>query len=320
VPTTQTRKDLKKLFKQFGGIETIRIRSVTTADPKMKKKVAAIKKEFHPDRNSVNAYVVYKEKASVNKALKSKDISIEGFHLRIDSCSSKMEQKHDHKKCVFVGNLPFAAKEDELWGHFSECGKVADVRLVRDSQTGMGKGFGYVRFQAEESVLFGLKMNGVEFNGRPLRVNRSSENPKGFRPKHGPKRAGFQGLRSTSKKDRERGKKILKGNVPGNDKSKSPKSNNSTNALKRLGNKNVRGGDKNKLNNKKKFTGNDKGEGPRKFRKVPASASSGDKARFRIQGKTKKQNDGTGQNKGQFKKRTGKDIRKGAKFKKRDKS
>ena len=40
-----------------------------------------------------------------------------------------------------------AAKEDELWGHFSECGKVADVRLVRDSQTGMGKGFGYVRFQ-----------------------------------------------------------------------------------------------------------------------------------------------------------------------------
>merc|ERR1712100_544681 len=45
-----TRKELKKLFKQYGEVETVRIRSVPTKDPKQPKKVALIKKEFHKER------------------------------------------------------------------------------------------------------------------------------------------------------------------------------------------------------------------------------------------------------------------------------
>lgn len=38
--------------------------------------------------------------------------------------------------------------EDEtLWEHFSQCGEIYSVRVVRDKKTGIGKGIAYVRFK-----------------------------------------------------------------------------------------------------------------------------------------------------------------------------
>lgn len=34
--------------------------------------------------------------------------------------------------------------------HFEECGTVEAVRLVRDKNSGLGKGFGYVLFEVQE--------------------------------------------------------------------------------------------------------------------------------------------------------------------------
>ena len=53
---------------------------------------------------------------------------------------------HDHKRCVFVGNLPFDVQDEELWTHFERCGDIEFVRIVRDKKTNIGKGFGYVQF------------------------------------------------------------------------------------------------------------------------------------------------------------------------------
>lgn len=57
VPLNAEKNDLKKLFKQYGPIESVRIRGIPVANPKTPKKVAAIKKEYHPDRNSVFAFI-----------------------------------------------------------------------------------------------------------------------------------------------------------------------------------------------------------------------------------------------------------------------
>lgn len=35
--------------------------------------------------------------------------------------------------------------------HFEDCGTVEGVRLIRDRDTGMGKGFGYVLFEVRGS-------------------------------------------------------------------------------------------------------------------------------------------------------------------------
>lgn len=37
--------------------------------------------------------------------------------------------------------------EEDLRQHFTDCGDIEDIRLVRDKATGIGKGFGYVRFK-----------------------------------------------------------------------------------------------------------------------------------------------------------------------------
>lgn len=53
---------------------------------------------------------------------------------------------------------------------FSECGEIDSVRLIRDKKTGMGKGFGYVNFEAKDSVVLALEKNGQVFNEREIRV------------------------------------------------------------------------------------------------------------------------------------------------------
>lgn len=59
VPVKVSKKKIQKFFKKYGEIESIRIRGIAVADPKIPKKTAAIKKEFHPNRNSVLCYIRY---------------------------------------------------------------------------------------------------------------------------------------------------------------------------------------------------------------------------------------------------------------------
>ena len=37
-------------------------------------------------------------------------------------------------------------KDENIWNAFNHCGRIEGVRVVRDRQTGLGKGFGYVLF------------------------------------------------------------------------------------------------------------------------------------------------------------------------------
>ena len=55
--------------------------------------------------------------------------------------------KEDFSKTAFVGNLPFNIEEEEVRSEFEQFGPIRYVRLVRDSVTHNGKGFGYVCFE-----------------------------------------------------------------------------------------------------------------------------------------------------------------------------
>lgn len=60
LPITSNTKKIEKFFAKFGKVEAVRIRGVPVANPKTPKKVAMIKKEFHPDRKSFFGYVRYR--------------------------------------------------------------------------------------------------------------------------------------------------------------------------------------------------------------------------------------------------------------------
>jgi len=162
-------KKLKALFKKYGTIESIRFRSVAFSK-NLPKKIAFITKEFHPERDCLNAYIVFEKKESAQKAIELNGTLFNEKHMRVDLEGG--EKKLDEKKSVFVGNLAFDEQEETLWKAFSDCGEVTNVRLVRDAKTNLGKGFGYVTFKDRASVSLAVEMNDTMVGKRKVRVFR----------------------------------------------------------------------------------------------------------------------------------------------------
>ena len=73
---------------------------------------------------------------------------------------------------LYIGNLPFSAKEESLSKFFSDCGTVLSAKIITDRETGRSKGFAFVEMSsADEADQAVSKFDGVEFEGRNIRVN-----------------------------------------------------------------------------------------------------------------------------------------------------
>ncbi|VAH31158.1 unnamed protein product [Triticum turgidum subsp. durum] len=53
---------------------------------------------------------------------------------------------------LFVGGIPSSAQETELRGHFARFGAVRSIVVMRDKESGHGRGFGFVEFEDEEAA------------------------------------------------------------------------------------------------------------------------------------------------------------------------
>ena len=105
VPHDITGKKLRKLFDRYGGVESVRLRCPPRADPRVPKKVAVIKRDFHPERSSMHAFIRFVDAESAHKALVLNGTVFQDHHIRVDMASRKTV--HDQKKAVFLGNVPF---------------------------------------------------------------------------------------------------------------------------------------------------------------------------------------------------------------------
>ncbi|PVH15394.1 uncharacterized protein CXQ87_003233 [Candidozyma duobushaemuli] len=83
---------------------------------------------------------------------------------------------------LFVGDLANEVTDPMLFNHFNKefPGAVHQVKVITDFQTKASKGFGFVRFNNEESQQKALQsMNGSMLAGRALRVGQASKNDTG---------------------------------------------------------------------------------------------------------------------------------------------
>ncbi|MGQ7870326.1 RNA recognition motif domain-containing protein [Sunxiuqinia sp. sy24] len=79
---------------------------------------------------------------------------------------------------IYVGNLDYNLKEDELGGIFAEYGEVVSVKIVMDRETGRAKGFGFVEMAVEaEGEKAVEELDGAEVNGRNIKVNKARPRP-----------------------------------------------------------------------------------------------------------------------------------------------
>ena len=74
---------------------------------------------------------------------------------------------------LFVGNLPYSVRTEELFKMFADYGKVLDVVVMMEpGQRDRSKGFGFVSMSStEEAERAAAEMNGKEVMGRMIVCN-----------------------------------------------------------------------------------------------------------------------------------------------------
>lgn len=85
---------------------------------------------------------------------------------------------------IYVGNLPWSLTDEELQDLFAEYGTVSRARHMTDRETGRPRGFGFVEMEDRDEGEKAIEsLNGVEIEGRPLKVNEArprEERPRSF--------------------------------------------------------------------------------------------------------------------------------------------
>jgi RNA recognition motif-containing protein len=73
---------------------------------------------------------------------------------------------------IYVGNLSFDTKEDELRALFEAYGPVQSVRVISDQFTGRSRGFAFVEMEAREQGVQAIQeLDSKDLGGRTLKIN-----------------------------------------------------------------------------------------------------------------------------------------------------
>jgi RNA recognition motif-containing protein len=93
---------------------------------------------------------------------------------------------------LYVGNLAYSMRDDDLNALFSNHGEVDSARVIMDRASGRSKGFGFVEMSDEEAAKAAIEaLNGTEIEGRNVIVNEAR--PRQERRDRGGDRGGFRG-------------------------------------------------------------------------------------------------------------------------------
>mgnify|MGYP000338636677 CR=1 FL=1 len=79
-------------------------------------------------------------------------------------------------KTLFVGGISWNLRWQDLKDAFGEHAEVVHAKVIMDRETNKSKGFGFVEFASvEEAVKAKEAMDGVELDGRAIRVDYAEE-------------------------------------------------------------------------------------------------------------------------------------------------
>jgi hypothetical protein len=75
-------------------------------------------------------------------------------------------------KKLYVGNLAYSIRDNDLEEAFGQYGAVASAKVMMERDTGRSKGFGFVEMGTDAEALAAIEgMNGQSLQGRSLTVN-----------------------------------------------------------------------------------------------------------------------------------------------------
>ncbi len=77
---------------------------------------------------------------------------------------------------IYLGNLNFEAKEEEIEELFQAFGDVEEVKIIKDRYSGKSRGFAFVQMGSDEAGAKAIEeLNDTEWQGRKILVNKARE-------------------------------------------------------------------------------------------------------------------------------------------------
>ena len=90
---------------------------------------------------------------------------------------------------LYVGNLPYTVRDEDLQQSFGEFGSITSAKVMMERDTGRSKGFGFVEMGSDAEAQAAIAgMTGQSLGGRSITVNEAR--PMEARP---PRTGGFGG-------------------------------------------------------------------------------------------------------------------------------
>ncbi|OVA18056.1 RNA recognition motif domain [Macleaya cordata] len=175
LPFNVDSAELAGLFEQAGNVEMVEV---------IYDKVTGRSRGF----GFVTMSSVEEVKAAVQQL---NGYDIDGRQLRVNSGppppkddfpsrgSSRGGSNSDSSNRVYVGNLSWGVDDLALETLFSEQGKVMEAKVVYDRESGRSRGFGFVTYSSADEVNGAIEsLNGVDLNGRAIRVTVAEARPR----------------------------------------------------------------------------------------------------------------------------------------------
>ncbi|KFM62488.1 RNA-binding protein 39, partial [Stegodyphus mimosarum] len=157
-------RDLEEFFSPVGKVQDVRI----IMDNKTR-------------RSKGIAYVEFQDTFSVSLAMSLSGKKLLGVPIIVQltqaeknrAAASAMSAQRGNvgPMRLYIGSLHFNITEEMLKGIFEPFGKIDRIELIKDTETGRSKGYGFVTFHDAESAKKALdQLNGFELAGRPMKV------------------------------------------------------------------------------------------------------------------------------------------------------
>lgn len=133
------------------------------------------------------AFITFEDAACATAALEANGQDYNGRALKVNMAGDRPPAAggsgsgggNPPNKTIFVRNLSYDSTEESIREAFQECGEIYSVRIPRNPDTDMPRGFCMVEFSDEASAKTAVELAGTEIDGRGVQIDYAQ--PKGDR-------------------------------------------------------------------------------------------------------------------------------------------
>ncbi|XP_028818230.1 DAZ-associated protein 1 isoform X1 [Denticeps clupeoides] len=166
-----TQETLRNYFSQYGEVVD-----------------CVIMKDKSTNQSRGFGFVKFKDPNCVRTVLETKPHSLDGRNIDPKPCTPRGMQpekarskdgckvgKSDSNKSkkIFVGGIPHNCGEPELRDYFNRFGVVTEVVMIYDAEKQRPRGFGFITFEAEQSVDQAVNMHFHDIMGKKVEVKKA---------------------------------------------------------------------------------------------------------------------------------------------------